>query len=258
MRVKIYSNSSFPCQINFFCQSTIYFAILVVFLTASCATKQNITTPVPSPVLSVSSDAINLYYPVKYPANNHASRTTPSFAPRALDAKDKAPVTEIIIKYISTARNFHKPAGPDGYVIQIIPLNNQYHPIEQPADITICLFDDSPYVKNAIKNTKNANRFLREKHYPNAQQKLNTKQSIIKKGPNTSHCQPLMLWHISHTNILRYWMHTVLLDGYVFRLDWDDNPLPPGSYYFDIYFKYLYKEKTIVLYRRIIFQDTRS
>jgi len=52
---------------------------------------------------------------------------------------------------------------------------------------------------------------------------------------------PLRTWQLSAETLADYWINTSLLDGFMFRLDWGQEALPPGDYIFLVLMEYQHK-----------------
>jgi len=123
---------------------------------------------------------------------------------------------ELALLYVNSGRDFHEPKGLDGFVLQVTPLNQKYETVRDKAEVTIAL-------------------------YPG--------------GPTGATEKPMRVWHIPGGELDQYWNHTKLLDGFVFRLEWGERPLPRGDYKFVVCFDYQQAKAKQVLCRKIDFQD---
>ena len=63
---------------------------------------------------------------------------------------------------------------------------------------------------------------------------LTTPLKLILFAPSDAQTAPILEWDIPAKSLPTYWVNTRLLDGYLFRLDWDDNPVSPGRYIFAV------------------------
>jgi hypothetical protein len=102
-------------------------------------------------------------------------------------------VADVLLSLTTVGRDFRPPAGADGYVLRMTPLNKKAQPLPIVADVTILLCDDS-------------------------------------RLADPSAPPPLHAWHITAESLPDYWAAGTLLDGYLFRLDWADSSVPPGRY----------------------------
>jgi hypothetical protein len=102
-------------------------------------------------------------------------------------------LADVLLSLTTASRDFRPPAGTDGYVLRMIPLNKKAQPLPIVANVTILLCEDS-------------------------------------RLADTSAPPPLRTWHIAAESLPDYWAAGTLLDGYLFRLDWADTPVPPGRY----------------------------
>jgi len=67
--------------------------------------------------------------------------------------------------------------------------------------------------------------------------------------------QPVRLWQVEPQNLSRYWLPTRLLDGYLLRLSWADEPVAPGHYLFRVVWEGLSGGR---LCREVFFQDRQE
>ena len=118
-----------------------------------------------------------------------------------------APLAELLLTYRSVDRDFRESAGPDGYVLQVIPLDHKYQPLQLQGHLTIILFAEP-----ALK-------------------------------PDGSIGQPLYIWRIPAQDLVQYWTPTHLLQGYLVRLDWGRTGPGPGNYEFLV--RLTYKNKNV-------------
>jgi hypothetical protein len=114
------------------------------------------------------------------------------------------PIAEIVLAYVGSGRDFRDPQGSDGYVLRVIPLDSSHHEVKLAADVFIGLY--------------------------RGVDKDNLQGSVA-----------LRAWQLSADTPADYWIATSLLDGFMFRLDWGPEALPPGDYIFLVLMKYQYK-----------------
>ena len=128
------------------------------------------------------------------------------------------PVAEIVLAYLGAGRDFRKPLGSDGYVLRVIPLDSSYSEVNLAADVFIGLYRSVD--KNDLQGVS-----------------------------------PLRLWQISSERLADYWITTSLLDGFMFRLDWGQEALPPGDYIFLVLMKYQHNGLTESVCQQIEFRS---
>jgi len=128
------------------------------------------------------------------------------------------PVTEIVLAYVGSGRDFRHPSGSDGYVLRVIPLDGSHHEVKLAADVFINLY------------------------------------SSVDAG-NLQGSVPLRIWQLSAETLADYWINTSLLDGFMFRLDWGQEALPPGDYIFLVLMKYQHKGLMKSVCQKIAFRS---
>ena len=138
-----------------------------------------------------------------------------------LEVPDEAPIAKIILFYMTSGRDFGESIGPDGYVLRLVPLNKKSRPSQVDGEVVIGLFADSP------------------------------------KSYDISKSQPFICWRITEDILNQYWVRTSLLDGYLFRLDWGENKMKPGSYQLVVLLRYQHRGTEWSICRNVSFQDLR-
>jgi len=140
--------------------------------------------------------------------------------PQYQSARDKHAI-QLVLSYFNNGRDFVAPAGADGYVLNVIPLNAKYQAFPVEGNVTISLWNnDSPNNKTTKK--------------------------------------PLKIWRINDDVLPKYWQTTRLLDGYIFRLSWGSTPMPPGEYQFLVRMDYKQGKTIRTVYQHIVFVDSVS
>ena len=134
---------------------------------------------------------------------------------------EDAPVARIILFYMTSGRDFNESIGPDGYVLRLVPLDKKSRSVQVDGEVIIGLFADS------------------------------AQKSDISKS------KPLICWRITEDILSQYWARTSLLDGYVFRLDWGEAQLRPGSYQLAVQVRYQHRGTVWSICREVSFQDLR-
>ncbi len=135
-------------------------------------------------------------------------------------SSEKNSVSELLLIYVSSQRDFRAPAGPDGYLFRIVPLDKSYRPIPVKAEVTIALYRD---------------------------------QEVVKSQPLP---EPVRIWQIPRTEIENHWVSSQDLDGYLFRLDWGLQGPGPGNYRLLVRFDYIQEQKNLTICRAMLFQDS--
>jgi len=184
--------------------------LLGVWLCASCETSPMATTPFLAPPVNAlpQNDLIG----------QRLIRQIKECRGRTTQTLEKDPVAELLLIYVSSGRDFRPPTGPDGYLLRVIPLNKEYHPISVEAEVTIALYRERDFLKN--------------RSWPD----------------------PLRIWQMPRQQIKNHWVISPDLDGYLFRLDWGLQDPGPGNYRFLVRFVYESKNKTITICRAMTFQ----
>lgn len=124
-------------------------------------------------------------------------------------------VAELILSYVNAGRDFREPAGPDGFVIKVIPLDNEYHPRKITGDVFVSLYDNQPEPENSSE-------------------------------------KPLIQWHIPQARLDEYWTPMRLLDCYLFRLDWGEGNSFTGDYRLRVQLVYRQKDKLKCICKEIV------
>ncbi|MFC1782122.1 hypothetical protein ACFL02_00885 [Planctomycetota bacterium] len=109
---------------------------------------------------------------------------------------------ELLLSYKNSGRDFRDPPGPDGYVLQVIPVDRKYQPVQLIGRCTIILFNEPAL------------------------------------NPDGSTGRPLYIWRILEQDLAKYWTPTHLLKGYLFKLDWGLEDPGPGNYELWVFLKY--------------------
>jgi len=125
-------------------------------------------------------------------------------------------VSELVLTCASTSRDFHKPKGPDGFVLRVTPLDGHYQTVQTAADMTIILHGA--------------------------------------KGDQAERGRPLRVWHVPASELADYWMPSRLLNGFLFRLEWV-REIPPGDYILSVIYERQEKTETQTICREVFFQD---
>ena len=126
---------------------------------------------------------------------------------------------EVVLTYVNSGRDFHSPAGPDGYLLRVIPLNRMMRSTEVAADLTIGLFAATEEVSEVLE------------------------------------MRPLCFWRIGKEELVDYWVPTSLLDGYLFRLDWGEKEIGPGIYRIVVKFEYEESGRDKIFCREMVIED---
>ncbi|MCP4711697.1 MAG: hypothetical protein GY869_24015 [Planctomycetes bacterium] len=135
------------------------------------------------------------------------------------------PIAEILFNYNNEARDFRDSQGPDVYLLQIIPLDNNFKSTPMTGHLTFILFAES-----ALK-------------------------------PDGSIGQPVNIWRIAPQDLGQHWMPTHLLESYLFQLDWGAVIPQPGNYEFVVHITYEHNNQTVNICRALSFyekQETRG
>ena len=135
------------------------------------------------------------------------------------ESTDEDVLREVILAYVNSGREFRSPAGPDGYLLRVIPLNRMMRSTEVAADLTIGLFAATDDISEVLE------------------------------------MRPLCYWRIHREELADYWVPTSLLDGYMFRLDWGANEIGPGLYRIIVKFEYEESERGKIFCREIVIED---
>ena len=123
----------------------------------------------------------------------------------------RSEVNELVLTCVSTGRDFHKPKGPDGFVLRVTPLDGHYQTVQTAANMTIILY--------GVRGGQ-------------AERDRNTSLKYRKVPPS----RPLRLWHVPATELPDYWMPSRLLSGFLFRLEWV-REVPPGDYILSVIYE---------------------
>jgi len=135
------------------------------------------------------------------------------------ESVDEDVLREVVLTYVNSGRDFRSPAGPDGYLLRVIPLNRMMRSTEVAADLTIGLFAATEEVSEVLE------------------------------------MRPLCYWRIGKEELADYWVPTSLLDGYLFRLDWGANEIGPGLYRIVVKFEYEEAERRKIFCREMMIED---
>ena len=123
-------------------------------------------------------------------------------------------VSELVLTYISTGRDFYEPKGPDGFVLRVTPLDGRYQAVQTAADITIILYGGQGAQGRQAERDRN------------------TSLEYRKVPPG----RPLRLWHVQASELADYWMPSRFLNGFLFRLEWV-REVPPGDYILSVIYE---------------------
>jgi len=138
-------------------------------------------------------------------------------APEPLD--QASPIAEILFNYNDGPRDFRPPQGPDGYILQIIPLDSDFKSTRLTGRLTFILFAGS-----ALR-------------------------------PNGSIGQPVNIWRVAQQDLAQHWMPTHLLESYLFQLDWGDVIPEPGNYEFVVHIVYEHDGQAVNICRALSFYE---
>ena len=105
----------------------------------------------------------------------------------------KTGIRELVLRYLTSGRDFSGDQGPDGYVICVTPLDIKWRVRQVGNKMTVGLFNSE-------------------------------------KEDEITESNALLLWQLKGDRLRRYWATTSLLDGYVLRLSWGDYDPGTGSY----------------------------
>ena len=141
-------------------------------------------------------------------------------APQPLNQND--PIAEVLFNYNNGPRDFRPPEGPDGYILQIIPLDNDFKSTPLTGRLTFILFAGS-----ALK-------------------------------PDGSIGQPVNIWRIAQPDLAQYWMPTHLLKSYLFQLDWGEVIPEPGNYEFVVHIAYEHDHQVVNICRALSFYEKQE
>ena len=128
-------------------------------------------------------------------------------------------VADMLLFYVSSGRDFREPAGLDGYVIRVVPLDKKFRPVRVDGTVEIVLARES--------------------------------------GPPGT-AKVLRRWRIGPEGLEEYWLQTSLLDGYAFRLDWGENDPGVGMYRLVVKLNYRGKKVTEIICRELVFDDLQA
>ena len=129
-------------------------------------------------------------------------------------------IRELLLSYFNHGRDFREPPGPDGYLLQVTPLDQNYRAKAVAGAVTIYLY------------------------------------SNVSDSPGTSDRRPVRLWHITAEQIDDYWGSGKLLSGYLFPLDWGADGPPVGHYLFVVRMIYQHRGLTHSICQKIPFTDS--
>ena len=126
---------------------------------------------------------------------------------------------ELLLSYINNGRDFREPPGPDGYVLQVVPVDRKYQPVQLIGRCTIILFEEP-----ALKSDGSTGR-------------------------------PLYIWRILEQDLPQYWTPAHLLKGFLFKLDWGLEGPGPGNYELWVFLKYINENVVAGECRSLSFQE---
>ena len=138
-------------------------------------------------------------------------------------------VSELVLTCVSTSRDFHKPKGPDGFVLRVTLLDRRYQTVQTVANITIILYGSQGGQAKRDRNTSLEYR----------------------KAPPS---RPLRVWYVPASELADYWMPSRLLNGFLFRLEWV-REVPPGDYILSVIYERQEQAGTQTICQEVFFQD---
>ena len=141
-------------------------------------------------------------------------------APEPLNRTD--PIAEVVFNFNHGLRDFRPPAGPDGYILQIIPLNRDFKSTPLTGRLTFILFAGS---------------------------------ALTQDGSIGS---PVHIWRIDPSDLRQYWRPSALLECYLFQLDWGEVLPQPGNYEFVVHIAYEQDHKVVNICRAVSFYENQE
>jgi len=161
------------------------------------------------------------------PLSNQLSETQPAFpsltgscSEATLNQKPDSPITELLLVYNNTGRDFQAPDGMDGYLLRVIPINRKYQLTRIEGSLSVFLYDD------------------------------------LSQAENNKDLLPIRFWQIPSVDLDHYWLETSLLDGYTLPLAWDSPPpAGTGRYIFLVQFRYEIQQEHYLICNTLTFQD---
>jgi len=151
-------------------------------------------------------------------------------------------VSELVLTYISTGRDFYEPKGPDGFVLRVTPLDGRYQTVQTVANITIILYGAKGGQGERDRNTSLEYR------------KVPPSRNTSLKYRKVSLIRPLRLWRVPENELADYWMPSRLLNGFLFRLEWV-REVPLGDYVLSVIYDRQEQNGTQTICREVFFQD---
>lgn len=130
----------------------------------------------------------------------------------------KTGVRELVLRYLTSGRDFAGAQGPDGYVICVTPLDIKWRVRQIGNKMTVGLFNSE-------------------------------------KEDEITESNALFLWQLKSDRLRRYWTTTSLLDGYVLRLSWGDYDPGTGSYLLVVMLEVGSGGKAASICQKIEFED---
>lgn len=190
--------------------------VLLLSSVIGCTSSKRTVTnrPKPESIFALNSSEIGLW----------SGRYQEILSSRAVDLPHRMPENQILdftVLYLLSSREFDSSEGPDGYLIQIIPIGPNEKPKPFPTDVTIFL------------------------------------QALPCRNDSGS-CPYLRVWRISSEKLGETWRRTRLLDGYVLPLHWGESGLPEGDYRFQIVLESTLGKQTYYSYRELTISDKRK
>lgn len=134
------------------------------------------------------------------------------------NATSMPPVRQLILRYMGDRREFHQPAGPDGYLLCVTPLDRKLDAVPVLADVSIGLFEMGTAGQDADR-------------------------------------LPLRVWRVGRDDLSNYWTETNLLNGYVFPVDWGERPVARGEYLLYVIFGFGSQDDFVCLCEVVVFED---
>lgn len=161
------------------------------------------------------------------PLSNQLSETQPAFSSltgscseAALNQGPDSTVTELLLVYSNTGRDFQAPDGTDGYLLRVIPINRRYQLARIDGNLSVFLYEERSLVED--------------------------NEALL----------PIRIWQIPSVDLDHYWLKTSMLAGYTLPLAWDSPPpAGTGRYIFLVQFRYEIQQEHYLICNTLTFQD---
>jgi len=189
---------------------------LVLLLNLVLSPLTGCTNPVLPPV--APAPPVTPIAPADWTPRDAQTFSHACFAPAELNSQTDA-VTEVLFNYNDGPRDFRPPEGPDGYILQIIPLNGEFKSTPLNGQMTFVLFAGSALNEDGAIGT------------------------------------PVNIWRVEKQNLEQYWMPTHLLQGYLFQLDWGAVTPKRANYEFVVHIAYEHDNQVVNICRTLSFYE---